>query len=590
MSAIAADRPAQLSRRELSRWLLAHTRHIVAPLGVSVLMRALGLAAGAALIGVAAHSAALAVTGGITLRRAAAMLIALALFKAVCRYLEQFFGHLVAFKALAYLRAYFFDRLEPQAPAATEGRQTGDLLSRATRDVDRVEVFFAHTLGPAVTAVVVPLAGVVWVIAVTSPAVGLVVALGWLAIGLVWPMLGSGRALRSAAALRAARGTLAQHMTDTVQGRIEVVAARYELERMRELDDLGDQVGGDQQRLGQVVAARRGLIAATSALLLGAIIVVAQPQVGAGHFSWQTLVLVVGVVIGMLPALTAVEEFSADLDQAFASAARLVEVTEGAVATPAPAHPVAMVRPVRGEVCVDEVTFAYPRSIANALTDVSVRCAPGTVTAIVGASGSGKSTLARLLVRFYDPQRGSVRIDGVDVADIDDTQLRSAIMMVDQRSYLFNGTIADNLRLAAPGATDAELTEACAQAALDLAGFPHGLRTELGEQGSAVSGGQRQRIALARAFLRNAPILVLDEVTSQLDAATEAALTSALERIQEGRTTIAIAHRLSTIKNANSIVVMDAGRVVATGTHAKLLATSDHYRALMRRDREDLPD
>jgi ATP-binding cassette subfamily C protein CydCD len=233
----------------------------------------------------------------------------------------------------------------------------------------------------------------------------------------------------------------------------------------------------------------------------------------------------------------------------------------------------------------EHATFTYPGRHTAALEDISLELAAGATLAVVGPSGAGKSTLAHMLLRFWDPQRGTVRIDGVDLRDLTLDALYARIALVAQDTWLLNGTLEDNIRLARPDASAAELMLAVEQAVLTefVAALPDGLATKVGERGVALSGGQRQRIAIARAFLRDAPILILDEATSHLDAISEAQVHEALAHLMRHRTTLIIAHRLSTIRQADAIAVVDAGRIVEYGTHAQLLARDGAYAHLVSR-------
>jgi ATP-binding cassette, subfamily B, bacterial len=240
----------------------------------------------------------------------------------------------------------------------------------------------------------------------------------------------------------------------------------------------------------------------------------------------------------------------------------------------------------RGEVVVRDVTFRYDPDGPPTLADVSFTASPGSRVAIVGETGSGKTTLGYLVARLYDVSSGSVSIDGVDVRDLSFASLRELVGVVSQDTYLFHGSVRENLRFARPDASDEELADAARAARIHdhLASLPEGYDTVVGERGYRFSGGEKQRIAIARAVLRDPPVLVLDEATSALDVETERAVSDALERLGEGRTTIAIAHRLSTVRDADLIIVLDRGRVVESGTHEELLEVGGRYAALVERD------
>jgi ATP-binding cassette subfamily B protein len=240
----------------------------------------------------------------------------------------------------------------------------------------------------------------------------------------------------------------------------------------------------------------------------------------------------------------------------------------------------------RGEVEFRNVGFRYEEDGATTLRDISFVAPPGTKVAVVGETGSGKTTLGYLTARLYDVSEGAVLIDGVDVRDLTFDSLRSTIGVVSQETYLFHGSVRENLRFAQPGASDEELERAARAAQIHhhLASLPEGYDTVVGERGYRFSGGEKQRLAIARAILRDPPVLVLDEATSALDVETERAVQDALERLSAGRTTIAIAHRLSTIRDADLILVLDAGEIIERGTHYELLALGGRYAALVERD------
>jgi ATP-binding cassette subfamily B protein len=376
---------------------------------------------------------------------------------------------------------------------------------------------------------------------------------------------------------------LAARAEETLNGLRTVQAfAQEDTERARFAEGTEASVAAALRR----IASRAALILAVILLGFGAItfaLWVGGQDVVAGRMSGGDLAAFVFYAVLAASAGATVSELWGEIQRAGAAADRLMELLSVQADIAAPAHPAVLPQPPQGRVALERVRFAYPSRPGQwALDDVSLAVEPGETVALVGPSGAGKTSLFQLLLRFYDPQSGRVLVDGLDVATLDPAALRAGIALVPQEPLIFGATAADNIRYGRPGATDAEVRDAAeaASAAGFIAALPQGFATHLGARGITLSGGQRQRIAIARAILKDAPILLLDEATSALDAESEQAVQQALERLSHGRTTLVVAHRLATVRRADRILVLDQGRIVASGTHEALVRDGGLYARL----------
>ncbi len=566
---------------------------LVRPWGAELLLTfLLGIAHHGTAIGVGVVSALLVgqvITGGdLTL-----LLILLAVLTPLAAFFvwtESWVAHDLAFRLLAEMRVDVYRKLDPLAPAYMTRRRSGDLVSVVGGDVETVEFFFAHTITPAFTAVVVP-GVVVAVLAVIAWPMALAVAPFLLAVALS-PFFAQKRSERLGEELRHQLGDVHAHMVDSIQGMREISAFGQGRARTAEMAANSWRFAHFQLRFLKERAFQIGFIEAMTALGGLVVLTIGVWLLTNGNISRPELILAVVLSVAAFAPVSDIARTMKQLMETLAASRRLfaihdepVPVADGpGVHPPGDGHEAENGHQVAApSVVFDAVEFDYGPNEPQALNQVSFVAEQGHTVALVGRSGAGKTTCANLLMRFWDPSAGSVQLGGHNIRDFKLDGLRHQVALVSQDTYLFNASIRANILLGRSDASDADMEEAARQANCHdfITAFPDGYDTLVGERGMQLSGGQRQRIAIARALLKNAPVLILDEATSHLDAVSESQLRQALENLMQGRTTLVIAHRLSTIRNADRIVVLDEGVAVEQGSHQELLEQQGLYAQLV---------
>ncbi|PTE22546.1 ABC transporter [Cereibacter changlensis JA139] len=504
---------------------------------------------------------------------------ALALGTGLRYYLVTILGE----RVVADIRRALFDRMMGMSPAFFERIMTGEVLSRLTTDTTLILSVIGSSVSIALRNLLILIGGLALLFFTSVKLTGMVLLI---VPAIVIPIVVLGRRLRKLS--RENQDWIAQSSGDaseallsvqTVQAFTHEQPSRQKFAQVTEKSFDSAKTRVRTRALMTVIVIFLVFTGIVGVLWIGA------RDVRAGLMSPGEMVQFLIYAVMVAGSVGALSEIWGELQRAAGATERLSEllVTKDAVQDPAAPKP--LPRPVRGEITFDAVRFRYPaRPEASALDGVDLVVRPGETVALVGPSGAGKTTILQLLLRFYDPQDGAVRIDGIDLRDMARDDFRRAIALVPQDPVIFATSARENIRFGRPEATDAEVEEAARAAAAHdfLSALPQGYDTYVGERGVMLSGGQKQRVALARAILRDARILLLDEATSALDAESERAVQMAVERLSQGRTTLVVAHRLATVKKADRIVVFDQGRIVATGTHDALVAEGGLYARLAR--------
>ena len=480
-----------------------------------------------------------------------------AVARGVLRYAEQACNHFIAFKLLALIRDRVFMALRRLCPAKLEGRDKGNLISVITSDIELLEVFYAHTISPAAIALLFTVAMTLF-IGSYHWALGLLALAAYIIVGVVIPLAASKFSGNSGMKFRTKFGELSAFVLDSLRGLTETIQYGQGKKRLEEMMKKTDGLAGDEEKMKRS-SGRNAAVTNTVVLAFDLIMLFASAMLfRSGAVNFDGVLIPTVALFSSFGPVIALAGLGSTLQNTFAAGNRVLDILDE---TP-------IVEEVSGKPQVsfsgakaEHVTFSYGQE--TILSDATVDIPQNSIVGIVGRSGSGKSTLLKLFMRFWDAGQGSVQISGTEIAEINTSNLRDMESFVTQETHLFHDSIRNNLRIAKLDASDDEIVEACKKASVHdfIMTLPQGYDTPVGELGDTLSGGERQRLGLARAFLHDAPFMLLDEPTSNLDSLNEAVILKSLHKERRGKTVVLVSHRQSTMRIADTVVSVEHGRV-----------------------------
>jgi len=517
------------------------------------------------------------------------------LSRGVFRYLERLVSHDVTFRLLGQLRLNFYQALHPLAPARLMGARSGDLLARIVGDIESLENFYVRAVAPPLVAALVALA-MGFFFARFSLALCLVVLVFMLLAGVGVPALIRRLSREPGLRLVEGRAAMSAALVDGIQGMPDLLAFNQEARQSELIQKLSAGLARAQKRMAHLAGFQAGSELFLAQLCLWSVLLIAIPLVATGQVQGVYLAVLALAALTSFEAVAPLPQAAQYLESNLQSARRLFAVVDTKPEVRDPEQPLPL--PQAFTLKAENLRFHYPSplSLASsahyALDGITFNLPPGKRLAIVGLSGAGKSTLAYLLLRFWDFTEGQISLSGGDLRRYAQDAVRGRIAYVAQETYLFNASLRDNLLLARPQASQAELERAAQQARIHefILRLPEGYDTWIGEQGLQLSAGERQRLAIARALLRDSPLLILDEPTANLDAITERQVLDTMLEASQDRATLLITHRLAGMEAMDEILVLDGGRVVERGRHGELLARYGLYRSMWELQNQLLPE
>ena len=493
------------------------------------------------------------------------VMIVIAVLRGILHYVEQYCNHFIAFKLLAIIRHKVFAALRKLCPAKLEGRDKGNLISIITTDIELLEVFYAHTISPIAIATLTSIIMVIFIGRYHWLA-GVIALVAYLIVGVVIPMWNGKRGSQKGMEFRTNFGELNSFVLDSLRGLDETIQYGQGEKRKEQMSERSKNLAGMQESLSKMEGSQRSFTNMVILLASFGMLALTIWLYDKGAMGFEGILTCTIAMMGSFGPVVALSSLSNNLNQTLASGERVLSLLEE---TP-------LVEEIPGDVETsgvesmeyefkgaeaENVTFAYGEEVI--LDNYSLKLQPGKITGIHGASGSGKSTLLKLLMRFWDVQDGSVSVDGTDVRKIPTKHLRDMESYVTQETHLFHDSIANNIAIAKPRASREEIMEAAKKASIHdfIMTLPKGYDTEVGELGDTLSGGEKQRIGIARAFLHECPLILLDEPTSNLDSLNEGIILKSLKESAEKKTVVLVSHRVSTMNVADVVYEMENGRI-----------------------------
>ena len=493
------------------------------------------------------------------------VMIVIAVLRGILHYVEQYCNHFIAFKLLAIIRHKVFAALRKLCPAKLEGRDKGNLISIITTDIELLEVFYAHTISPIAIATLTSISMVIFIGRYHWLA-GVLALAAYLIVGVAIPMWNGKHGSQKGMEFRTNFGELNSFVLDSLRGLDETIQYGQGEKRKEQMSERSKNLAGMQESLSKMEGSQRSFTNMVILLASFGMLALTIWLYAKGEMGFEGILTCTIAMMGSFGPVVALSSLSNNLNQTLASGERVLSLLEE---TP-------LVEEIPGDVETsgaeskehgftgaeaENVTFAYGEEVI--LDNYSLKLQPGKITGIHGASGSGKSTLLKLLMRFWDVQDGSVSVDGTDVRKIPTKHLRDMESYVTQETHLFHDSIANNIAIAKPGASREEIMEAAKKASIHdfIMTLPKGYDTEVGELGDTLSGGEKQRIGIARAFLHECPLILLDEPTSNLDSLNEGIILKSLKESAEKKTVVLVSHRVSTMNVADVVYEMENGRI-----------------------------